>query len=573
MATWEWGRFLGRGSYGSVYLAFEKGKDKPMAVKVFDLTGEMGQCQSLLREVKVMKKASGHPHVVHCHASMFDSRGKLCIVMEFMAGGNLSSLLKARNTLSESTAAICVRQVIEGVAHLHSLAIYHRDLKGENILVKSASSNIPQLKLADFGNSKMKAETISASLTAPTAAKTLAGTALWMAPEVIKAAQKAQEYSAQKADIWSLGIVACEILQKGKPPWGDFDNPVQALFTIGHWDGGDKGSALPPGSPTNISSSAKSFLKKTMSVNPADRPTAHQLRNHRWVSSATIPQPDPLTLADIGDVSINATSELLAVHDAKMLHDLCSSVSLSPVERATKSDPDFIRTATWTEAPPTEDSSEDESLLHEDEEDEEDEDQDESEESEELEEDEEDESDSDEGVHISAINGDLEGEIVEFVEVAQVQNNVCRNAERERQFSVPEISSPTCPVLGMAQPPLKHRKSVPAVGTITPITPPFRTRGSSVGSEVHASRLRPLPDDNFSEMSGSFSAGMVSPYGPSIRERRSVFEPNTPLGGASRASTNAISPTTPPPRSPGTSRSPGSVSNKVSFLARQFENI
>eukprot|EP01064_Diplonema_japonicum_P022921 TRINITY_DN3318_c7_g1_i1.p1 TRINITY_DN3318_c7_g1~~TRINITY_DN3318_c7_g1_i1.p1 ORF type:complete len:541 (+),score=135.80 TRINITY_DN3318_c7_g1_i1:383-2005(+) len=538
-----------------------------MAVKVFDLTGDMNECVTLLKEVKAMKRVSGHPNIVHCHDSMFDKRGKLCIVMEFMSGGTLSSLLKARDVLSDDIAPICVKQILEGVAHLHSQNIFHRDLKGENILVKTASAKIPHLKLADFGNSKMKAETISASLTAPTAAKTLAGTALWMAPEVIKAAQQAQEYSAQKADIWSLGIVSCEVLQRGKTPWGDFDNPVQALFTIGQWAGGEKGKSLPPGSPKNISQNGKDFLKKCMYVDPQDRPTASQLLKHKWMN-VTVPAPTPLTLADLGDITIQETSEFFPVNNAKMLHELCTAASITrPAHKPMKSEPDFIRTATWTEAPPTEapptesDQSEsDESVLCEEEEEAEDE---EYEQEEEEEEDEEDAESSDEGgVHISALNNGL----VEFQEVSPLQ------AMPEKQFTVPGAQVSPIAKSPVVNAHVRQRRSVPVV-TTSPLTSSLtRSRGASLSSEMSQnSRMRPLPDDNTSVCSGSFSM-------PSVRDRRNMFEgqPGTPLGGASRASTNAISPTTPPPRSPGASvKSPGGASSasRVSYLTRQFEDI
>ncbi|KAJ9448464.1 Mitogen-activated protein kinase kinase kinase A [Diplonema papillatum] len=407
---WEWGRFLGRGSYGSVFLAFQKTDKKriPRAVKVFDMKEDFqvpAQCTSLLREVKVMKSIPGHPNVVECFGSMFDQRGKLCIVMEFMGGGTLGALLRSRAQLNERIAAMCVRQVVEGVTHLHKQKIFHRDLKGDNILVHHIPDGdllgplltAPQLKLADFGNSKMKAEEISQSLVATTA-KTVAGTALWMAPEVIRAAQLTKGYSPAKADVWSVGIVACEILQQGRAPWPEFDNAVQALFTIGQWNGGKSGNSLPPESPSNINKECRDFLNQCMVVKAERRPAAEALLRHKWIASVAPPTPHDLTHDDLGDATTHETTCLRPVSDPKVLQKLCLQAGVIEAARKKKSDREDGHNSAleslWTNTsmtPPPEDdlystdADEGETIGTNDEEDEEDFDFEEDEEGEEFE--------------------------------------------------------------------------------------------------------------------------------------------------------------------------------------------
>ena len=111
---------------------------------------------------------------------------------------------KWHQVYSETVVKFVLRKILEGLAHLHSMGIIHRDIKSDNVLINKDGL----LKLADFG--------YSCRLTSPEDdnRQSRVGTAAWMAPELIKNQMKGYGTSI---DIWSFGILAVE-LANGDPP-------------------------------------------------------------------------------------------------------------------------------------------------------------------------------------------------------------------------------------------------------------------------------------------------------------------------------------------------------------------
>ncbi|KAE8912844.1 hypothetical protein PF005_g5082 [Phytophthora fragariae] len=154
---------------------------------------------NFLAEAK-MTAIMDHPHVVSFVGVAWDSLSDVCVVLEFMDGGDLRTLLNKYETSKHPVGfnklkATIALHVCHALTYLHSLAppVIHRDLKSRNILLNKAM----EAKLTDFGISR---ERLDQTMTAGM------GTSLWMAPEVMLG----ERYDI-KADMFSFGVVLSEL--------------------------------------------------------------------------------------------------------------------------------------------------------------------------------------------------------------------------------------------------------------------------------------------------------------------------------------------------------------------------
>jgi serine/threonine-protein kinase len=192
---------LGHGGMAAVHLGHDTVLDRPVALKL--LAEGLGHDEELrerfLREGRFAAKLS-HPHVV----GVFDTGeedGRPYIVMEYVEGSSLAEELARRGAFEPGEVAELGRQACAGLGHAHDAGLVHRDVKPQNLLLRSDGV----LKVADFGIARGGGATI-------TQAGTLLGTASYMAPEVAGGSP-----ATPASDVYSLGAVLYELLA-GVPP-------------------------------------------------------------------------------------------------------------------------------------------------------------------------------------------------------------------------------------------------------------------------------------------------------------------------------------------------------------------
>uniref|UniRef100_A0A7N0V6Y0 mitogen-activated protein kinase kinase kinase n=1 Tax=Kalanchoe fedtschenkoi TaxID=63787 RepID=A0A7N0V6Y0_KALFE len=264
---WRKGELIGWGAFGRVYMGMNLDSGELLAIKqvsiaVNSASKEKTQAhiKELEEEVKLLKNLS-HPNIVRYMGTARED-DSLNILLEFVPGGSISSLLGKFGSFPEPVIRMYTKQLLLGLTYLHKNGIMHRDIKGANILV----DNKGRIKLADFGASKKVVE-----LATMTGAKSMKGTPYWMAPEVI--VQTGHSFSA---DIWSVGCTVIE-MATGKPPWSQQYQEVAALFHIGT-------TKSHPPIPEHLSSEAKDFLLRCLQKEPDLRASAAELLQHPFVT-------------------------------------------------------------------------------------------------------------------------------------------------------------------------------------------------------------------------------------------------------------------------------------------------
>lgn len=274
------GRLLGRGGSGSVHCCL-LGNGSFVAHKELHLPA-LGKAEAaqILHELAVISRLNHRHCVRYYHAEVNVERHHVAFWMEFVPGGALSSLVKSLDgPLAENVAKSYIRQVLHGLAYLHSHGIVHRDVKADNVLVDSDGI----VKLADFGSSKVVRRHRNGSTNNSIEARasytdTMVGTPYWMAPEVVTLNEasdngKGEEGYNHRADVWSLGILACEILSQGQVPWPSFNTYWEILMHV---------SQQAPTLPQHVSPLCREFLSACLVRDPKKRPPARELLLHRW---------------------------------------------------------------------------------------------------------------------------------------------------------------------------------------------------------------------------------------------------------------------------------------------------
>ncbi|KAK9686632.1 hypothetical protein K7432_015087 [Basidiobolus ranarum] len=264
---------IGRGATAVVRLAHKidyvgsSENEKLYAVKSFRRRrkdeGEREYVKKLTSEFCISSSLH-HTNVVETIDLVLDENNRWCEVMEFCPGGDLYNIIK-NGRMSTTEINCCFKQLIQGVAYLHSMGVAHRDIKPENLLLDDHG----HLKITDFGVSdvfRMCWER-QAHLS-----RGICGSEPYIAPEAFTS----KEYDAREVDIWACGIVYYAMTYHGIPFRTATKNDPNyknflELRRLGTYEPLNK---LPPG--------CRELLMRILEPNPSERITVQDILEDEW---------------------------------------------------------------------------------------------------------------------------------------------------------------------------------------------------------------------------------------------------------------------------------------------------
>jgi hypothetical protein len=201
-------RVLGSGGMGIVVAARHVELDQLVAIKfVRDeaLSNEQG-VQRFLREARAAVKLKSE-HVARVLDVGKLESGAPYMVMEYLEGSDLATVLAEQGPLPLGSACDWIMQACEAVAEAHAAGIVHRDLKPENLFLTRAVGGAPKVKVLDFGVSKA-VKGPSGDLLGLTRTRAMLGSPLYMSPEQMRSSRDVDS----RADIWAMGVVLFQLL-------------------------------------------------------------------------------------------------------------------------------------------------------------------------------------------------------------------------------------------------------------------------------------------------------------------------------------------------------------------------
>ncbi len=210
---------VGRGGMAEVYKSIHPELNQPVAIKILPqhLAMEDDFRKRFEREARIVSKLE-HPNIVR----MFDAgenNGRHYMVMEFLAGKDLSEYIKINGKLSLAQTLSLIQQIASALDYAHSQGLVHRDIKPSNVLLDMTSTKDIRAVLTDFGIAK-----IVQSQTAITQTGGMLGTFDYISPEQIQESANVDG----RADIYSLGVMVYQMLT-GDVPFR-YNNPGALLI-------------------------------------------------------------------------------------------------------------------------------------------------------------------------------------------------------------------------------------------------------------------------------------------------------------------------------------------------------
>lgn len=254
---------IGSGAFGVVHRCRERATGHIYAAK-FIPVGNAMEKQLLMKEIDIMNQLH-HNKLINLHDAFDDTdvEGEICMIYEFLSGGELFDRITADGyTMSESEVINYIRQICDAVRYMHEKNIIHLDIKPENIMLTTSRST--DVKLIDFG--------LATKLNPNDDVKISTGTAEFAAPEIVE-----RDCVGFYTDMWSVGVLAYVLLSGLSPFAGETD--VETLKNVKACDWEFDEEAF-----RNVSDESKDFIRRLLVKNKEKRMTAHECLGHAWLT-------------------------------------------------------------------------------------------------------------------------------------------------------------------------------------------------------------------------------------------------------------------------------------------------
>ena len=258
---------IGSGNYAEVYKAWYSERSRFVAIKAIDLTKDNENYREnfLKTEMQIITRLK-HQHIVK-HYEMAQAKNKVYMIMEYCANGSVTDWLRDKGAFSEATAWELDRRIMDGLHYMHSMAIAHRDLKLENILI--TDKMYP--KISDFSYSVVVDEKECQSTT-------FCGSLPYFAPEILQR----KPHNPLPSDIWAIGVCFYIMVCDGLPFKIGDDKQMLNRQLERDWE-------FKKRVQNKLSNEFKQIIHKMLEPDVSKRATSQQLINDQWFKSPPKP--------------------------------------------------------------------------------------------------------------------------------------------------------------------------------------------------------------------------------------------------------------------------------------------